>query len=126
MHIPLVYEHLFYKYFVRWLQKARELRYLWMLSSLFTSFCQFICCVKNCPTINEDNSSMIRNDIMSIAFLYSYFEMLVGINQAMFVFPFMDVIIFVIYEITRMTTFIKTKFKISKVCFNLKCKNCHD
>ncbi len=38
MHIPLIYEHLFYKYFVRQsvgqATKAKELRYLWMLSSL--------------------------------------------------------------------------------------------
>ena len=42
VHIPLVYEHLFYKYFVLGLsvrlQKAKEIHYLWMLSSLLFYF----------------------------------------------------------------------------------------
>ncbi len=41
VHITLVYEHLFYKYFVRRsvgrATKGKELRYLWMMSSLFIS-----------------------------------------------------------------------------------------
>ena len=52
VHIPLIYEHLFYKYFDRqsvgqatknvktWkcvLDNSKQLRYLWMLSSLFPS-----------------------------------------------------------------------------------------
>ena len=41
VHIPLVYVHLFYKYFVRrsvgQVTKGKKLRYLWMLLSLLIS-----------------------------------------------------------------------------------------